>query len=198
MAPVAASETSLGSARALDAIFAENKDPNSEFYQKVDEEKVGAMGHSQGGGATIAVASSDARIKTVIIWNGGTSASKPFLAVSGDRDIAGTASMLRDAANAAPRPAAWLFYHQIPAAVNGSTTGQTAPGYLTLMMEPERVEVVAVAWWDMMLKGDAEAKKMFVGMDCGICKGTELKSMWITGAEANGPSHEYGANTMLQ
>ena len=183
--------------KAIDFMFAENKDSKSEFFGKIDEEKVGAMGHSQGGMGTIAAAA-DPRIKSVIIWNGGTSASKPFLAVSGDRDIGGTPASMRNAVNAAPRPAAWLFYHQIPAAVNGSTTGQTAPGHLTLMMESERVQGVAVKWWDMMLKGDAEAKKMFVGKDCGICKGTELPSMWITGAEKGGPSHEYGANMMLQ
>ena len=183
--------------KAIDFMFAENKDEKSEFYQKIDEEKVGAMGHSQGGMGTIAAAS-DPRIKSVIIWNGGTSASKPFLAVSGDRDIGGTPAGMRNAVDAAPRPAAWLFYHQIPAAVNGSTTGQSAPGHLTLMMEAERVQTVAVKWWDMMLKNDAEAKTMFVGPDCGICKGTELQSMWITGAEKTGPSHEYGANALLK
>jgi hypothetical protein len=183
--------------KAIDFMFAENKDSKSEFFGKIDEDKVGAMGHSQGGMGTIAAAS-DPRIKSVIIWNGGTSASKPFLAVSGDRDIGGTPASMKNAVNAAPRPAAWLFYHQVPADVNGSTTGTTAPGHLTLMMESERVQDVAVKWWDMMLKGDAEAKKMFVGPDCGICKGTELPSMWITGAEKNGPSHEYGANSMLQ
>ena len=183
--------------KAIDFIFAEGKDSKSEFFGHVDEEKVGAMGHSQGGMGTVAAAS-DPRIKSVILWNGGSQASKPFLAVSGDRDIGGTPASLKNAANAAPRPAAWLFYHQVPADVNGSTTGTTAPGHLTLMMEPERVQEVAVKWWDMMLKGDAEAKKMFVGSDCGICKGTELQSMWITGSEKGGASHEYGANSMLQ
>jgi hypothetical protein len=26
-----------------------------------------------------------------------------------------------------------------------------------------------VAWWKDQLNGDAEAKKMFVGDDCGLC-----------------------------
>jgi hypothetical protein len=183
--------------KAIDFMFAENKDEKSEFFGKVDEDKVGAMGHSQGGMGTVAAAS-DARIKSVILWNGGTSASKPYLAVSGDRDIGGTPASMKNAVEAAQRPAAWLFYHQVPTDVNGSTTGTTAPGHLTLMMEAERVQVVAVKWWDMMLKGDAEAKKTFIGADCSICKGTELPSMWITGAEKGGPSHEYGANAMLK
>jgi hypothetical protein len=183
--------------KAIDFMFAENKDSKSEFFGKIDEDKVGAMGHSQGGMGTVAAAS-DARIKSVILWSGGTSAAKPFLASAGDRDIGGTPASMKNAVDAAPRPAAWLFYHQIPAAVNGSTTGTTAPGHLTTMMESERVQMVTVKWWDMMLKGDAEAKKVFVGPDCGICKGTELQSLWITGAEKTGPSHEYGANAMLK
>jgi hypothetical protein len=183
--------------KAIDFMFAENKDSKSEFFGKVDEDKVGAMGHSQGGMGTVAAAA-DPRIKSVILWSGGTSASKPFLASAGDRDIGGTPASMKNAVDAAQRPAAWLFYHQIPAAVNGSTTGTTAPGHLTTLMESERVQMVTVKWWDMMLKGDAEAKKVFVGPDCGICKGTELPSMWVTGAEKNGPSHEYGANAMLK
>lgn len=198
---VAANSVQTGSGaemrKAIDFMFAENKDSKSEFFGKIDEDKVGAMGHSQGGMGTIAAAS-DPRIKSVIIWNGGTSAPKPFLAVSGDRDIGGSPSGMKNSADAAPSPAAWLFYHQIPAAVDNSSTGQLAPGHLTLMMEPERVSDVARKWWDMMLKGDAEAKKMFVGPDCGICKGTELQSQWITGAEKGGKSHEYGANAMLK
>jgi dienelactone hydrolase len=50
--------------------------------------KVGATGHSQGGGATV-TAASDSRISALLIWNASTSASKPFLAVSGDSDITG-------------------------------------------------------------------------------------------------------------
>ena len=26
-----------------------------------------------------------------------------------------------------------------------------------------------MAWWKYMLNGDEEAKKMFVGPDCGLC-----------------------------
>lgn len=178
----------------IDWIFAENDKPDSKFYQKVDKDKVGAMGHSQGGGATISAAE-DPRIKAVIIWNGGNSASKPFLAVSGDRDLGGTPAQMKNAANAAPRPGAYLWYHQVPAAVNGSTTGMTAPGHLTLMMESERVVEPAVAWWDLILKGKPEAKKMFIGDDCTLCDPNAYKSMW---SSETGPSIEYGHNAMLQ
>ena len=51
---------------------------------------------------------------------------------------------------------------------NGASTGPSA-GHLTLMMEPERVIEPTLAWWDMMLKGDATAREMFVGDSCGLC-----------------------------
>jgi hypothetical protein len=82
--------------------------------------------------------------------------------------------------------------------VNGSTTGTTAPGHLTLMMEPERVQEVAVAWWDMMLKGKAEAKTMFVGPSCTLCDGSAYPSMWSPFVQDAATAIEYGANTMLQ
>jgi hypothetical protein len=181
--------------KALYFIFAENERADSKYYQKIDTTKVGAMGHSQGGMAT-AAASSDSRISSVILWNGGTTASKPFLAISGERDIFTTqASQLANPVNAAQRPAAYLFYHDVPTIVDGKMTGGSA-GHLTLMMEPERVIEVAVGWWDFMLKGDATAKAMFVGDNCGLCSGTAYPSNWVM--PPSNPTTTYGHNSMLQ
>jgi pimeloyl-ACP methyl ester carboxylesterase len=156
--------------RALDFAKASNEDPASGLYQKLDLEKVGAMGHSQGASATFNAAS-DPRIKAIILWNGGSrgaSPAKPFLTVSGDRDTgATTTDMLKTAVEAATMPAAWLYYHKI------LETGGNVTGHLTLMQQPERVTDVTVAWWKYMLRGDAEAKKMFVGAECGLCNKPE-------------------------
>lgn len=74
---IAANDVQVGTAnsdgtqpmlKALDYAAAANMDSTSPFYQKLDMTKVGAMGHSQGGGAT-ATASSDSRIKYVIDFN---------------------------------------------------------------------------------------------------------------------------------
>jgi len=196
---VAANSRSAGSAgapmiKALDFMFAENDKEGSKFFGKIDTDKVGAMGHSQGSGATV-TASDDPRIKAVILFNGGTSASKPYLAISGDRDLGGTAAQMDNAVQAAPRPAAWLWYHQVPAAVNGSTTGELAPGHLTLMMEAERVIDPTVAWWDMMLKGKDSGKPMFIGDDCTLCDPGAYPSMWVD--PATPPAIEFGHNAML-
>lgn len=46
----------------IDYIFEKNADPDSEFYNRVDTESVGAFGHSQGGRSTINAAKMDGRI----------------------------------------------------------------------------------------------------------------------------------------
>jgi Chlorophyllase enzyme len=147
--------------RGLDFIFDANDDPKSPYYKKLDPDRVAAMGHSQGGMGTVAAAA-DPRIKAVILFNGGSTAQKPFLAISGDRDIFATgADQLAGPVNAAPK-AAFLFYHMIPG------TG-ALDGHLTLMLEPERVTGATVAWLDFMLDGDQEAKGWFAGSSCKLC-----------------------------
>jgi pimeloyl-ACP methyl ester carboxylesterase len=148
--------------KALDFAAAANKDSTSVYYNRLDMTKIGAMGHSQGGMATV-TAANDARVSSVIIWNAATSASKPFLSVSGDTDITGftPASMARDI-NASAQPSAWLYYHKVP------KTGSVS-GHLTLMIQPERVVEPARAWWDYMLKGDTKARDYFIGTNCGLC-----------------------------
>jgi hypothetical protein len=152
--------------RALDFAKAANADSTSPLYQRLDLTKVGAMGHSQGASAT-ANAARDARIKAIILWNGGTSGqpAKPFLSVTGDRDIGNpTVASLSSFVNGATQPGAWLFYHQV------LETGGSVTGHLTLMEQPERVTDVTVNWWKYILNDDAEAKSWFVGTDCMLCK----------------------------
>jgi hypothetical protein len=164
--------------RALDYAKSINEDSKSIFYGKLDMEKIGAMGHSQGAKAT-SNADSDPRIKSLIFWNTGASSKKPFLNVSGDRDVGTpTLASIMSSTNAATQPGAWVYYHKVLETGGGST------GHLVLMEQPDRVIDMALAWWKWQLKGDAEAKKMFVGSDCGLCKTAD--------------QYDYGHNTMLQ
>lgn len=146
---------------ALDFAFSANQDPTSPYYQRLDTTKVGAMGHSQGGLATVDAAN-DSRVKSVILFNGGTTASKPFLAIGGDYDITGSnvTPYITDV-NAAPQ-AAYIYYHQVPVTGNFS-------GHLTLMFQPERVTEATAGWWKYMLNGDTTARDLFVGLFCGLC-----------------------------
>jgi hypothetical protein len=146
----------------LDFMFAANDDPASPYYHRLDTANAGAMGHSQGSGATVTVAS-DARVKYVILFNGGTSAPKPFLAVSGDKDIGSpTAASYAAGTNGAPK-GAYIFYHKIL-----QTTGPIT-GHLVLMMQPDRVVDATTGWWKYTLKGDMAARDLFVGASCGLC-----------------------------
>jgi hypothetical protein len=205
---VAAQDREVGSGasmlKGLDFMIAENDKEGSKYYHHIDTDKIGAMGHSQGAIATVS-ASSDPRVKAIIAFNSGTSSTVPFLDISGDRDLfSGTdPSGLKNDTEFSQQKGAWLWYHQIPDKVGpppGSTTGDQAPGHLTLMMEPERVMEPTVAWWDMILKDKEEAKKMFLGTDCTLCSGTAYPTMWPptkTGSLDN-PTLEYGHNAALQ
>jgi pimeloyl-ACP methyl ester carboxylesterase len=164
---------------ALDYAKSINEDPKSIFYQKLDMDKIGAAGHSQGAAAT-AMDDTDPRIKAVIFYNTGTSSKQPFLDISGEQDVSTTtpASLTSDV-NAESQPGGWVYYHKILA------TGGNNTGHLVLMEQPERVIDWTVAWWKWQLKGDTEAKKMFVGDNCGLCG-------------AGKDDFEYGHNSMLQ
>jgi hypothetical protein len=211
---VAANDLATGAGasmmKGIDFMLAENEKADSKYYHHIDPDKIGAMGHSQGAGATVSAASADARIKAIIAFNSGTSSDKPFLNVSGDMDLgAGTdPSGSRNGTMGSAQPGAWLWMHQVPNDVNCkmagdpkcSTTGTTAPGHLTLMMEPERLSEITVAWWDMLLKGKVEAKNMFIGASCKLCDGSAYPSMWgATGWRGLAtPSLEFGHNDKLQ
>jgi hypothetical protein len=148
--------------KALDYAFAANEDAMSPYYHRMDTTKVGGFGHSQGSTATV-TAAKDARVKSVILFNSGTSASKTFLAVSGDRDIGSpTVASYRSGTNSATTGGAFLFFHMV------TGTG-SASGHLTLMTQPERVIEPTAAWFKYTLNGDAESKTFFIGMDCKLC-----------------------------
>jgi hypothetical protein len=151
--------------RALDYAAALDVDASSPLHGRLDLDNIGAMGHSQGALAT-STGDDDPRVDAAIYWNAGSSNEKPFINVSGDRDI--NASLTRESmealTNAAEQPGAWVYYHQV------LETGGNATGHLVLMEQPDRVWELTVAWWKWQLAGNQEAKKTFVGENCGLCK----------------------------
>jgi hypothetical protein len=124
-------------------------------------------------------ADGDPRVKAVIFWNTGTSNEKPFLNISGERDVAATTpASMASGVDAATQPGAWVYYHKV------LQTGGTATGHLVLMEQPDRVVDMALAWWKWQLKGDEEAKKTFVGDGCALCNKAD--------------EFEYGHNALLK
>ena len=81
--------------KQLDFILAENEDPNSRFYQKVDTKNVAAAGHSQGGRSTVNALNSDSRFKCGISLAGSNTKDEnkklnlttPILYFSGQLDL---------------------------------------------------------------------------------------------------------------
>jgi hypothetical protein len=164
--------------RAIDYAESLNEDKTSPLYHRLDLDKVGAMGHSQGAAATI-TAAKDPRVKSVIFWNYGTTNDKPFLTVSADHDVMmPTLDTIKNLATISTQPAEWIYFHQI------LQTGGNATGHLVLMEQPDRVWKMAVDYWDWQLKGDENAKKTFVGSDCGLCKSPD--------------QYDYGVNSNVQ
>jgi hypothetical protein len=182
---VAANSRSVGSGtpqpmlHALDYAAAANMDKSSPYYGKLDMSMVGAMGHSQGGAATV-TASADSRIKDIIIFNAAQSASKPFLAISGQMDITGfTAMTMATAVNGATVPGAYLFYD------NPAGMGYLR-GHLVLMLSPERVDGPTKDWWEMVFRNDTTAKAQFAGSSCGLC------------SSMSSSTFQFGANSLIK
>jgi hypothetical protein len=149
--------------KALD--FAAAANANGPYAGHLDMSKVGVMGHSQGSGAANGAAS-DSRVKAVILYNGGTSNAKPFLAVSGVMDIGGlTQASMASAVNAATK-GAYLWY------LNPVGQG-SLKGHLTLMLSPQRLTDQSVSFWQMTLNNDAAARAKFVGANCAFCGKTD-------------------------
>ena len=170
---VAANSREVGSGspppmlHALDYAAAANADSTSPYYQKLDLTRVGAMGHSQGGLATV-TAAMDPRVLDAIIFNAADSCTKPFLALSGTEDITGyTPAEMASAVDSAPAPGAWIFYYDpIGTGPNGAGSFD---GHLVLMTEPNRVAPPATDWWQMVFQNNATAESEFLGPTCGLC-----------------------------
>jgi len=155
-------QTGTGAAlrKGLDFMAAANM--SGPYAGHLDMTKVGVMGHSQGAGAANGAAG-DSRADAVILFNGGaTGNAKPFMTVSAQQDIGNPAlSSFQSVVNGASKGAYLYFYN--PAGQGG------LKGHLTLMLEPQRLAEQTVAFWQMTLQNNAEAKAKFVGANCKFC-----------------------------
>jgi len=154
--------------QALDWIAKEGNDPASRFYQKVETNRVAAMGMSCGGLMSYG-ASADPRIATVGIWNSGLIQpdekifaglhSSVIIITGGESDIA-YANGKRDFETLPAKIP--VFYGVYPSVGHGGTYNQDNGGPFG---------VAAVAWlkWQLMNDTSATGRGYFVGLNCGIC-----------------------------
>ena len=161
---------------ALDWALAQNKDPKSPYFQKIDPKAIAVSGYSCGGAQAIRVAV-DLRVKTLVVMNSGLfpdgndigaaemevpkatlgQLHTPTLyVVGGETDIAWPqANDDFKRINHLP-----LFYGNVKGVGHGGTYWEPNGG---------KAAQAVVAWLEWQLRGDAKAARLFKGKDCGLC-----------------------------
>jgi hypothetical protein len=161
---------------ALDWALAQNADPKSPYYQRIDANAVAVSGFSCGGVQALRVAG-DPRVKTVVVMNSGLfpdgerlpipemdvpketlkSLHTPTLYVlGGETDIAWKNGM-DDVTRIEHVP---VFLADLKGVGHGGTHWEPNGG---------KAAGTVVAWLNWQLRGDARAARMFRGKKCALC-----------------------------
>jgi hypothetical protein len=162
---------------ALDWALAQNRDPKSPYYGKVDPEAIAMSGYSCGAFQALLLAG-DPRIRTVIVMNSGIympgtevvidgmeGLTKGLLAklhtptlyiLGGETDIA-YANGIDDFKRISGVPA---FMGNVLKAGHGGTFWEPNGG---------QAAAAVVAWLDWQLRRDQRASRLFLGEACGLC-----------------------------
>jgi len=161
---------------AIDWALAQNADPESAYYRRIDTAAIAVSGYSCGGAQAMRVAA-DPRVKTLVMMNSGlfddgASAGIPemdvgksalkrlhtpvFYLLGGDTDVAWV-NANDDFARIAQVP---VFYANLLGVGHAGTYWEPNGG---------KAAAAVVAWLDWQLRGDGRAARQFVGKDCGLC-----------------------------
>lgn len=134
---------------SIDFILAEDNDPASVFYGKIDEDHVGVMGHSQGGMSSVNCANLDDRVDCVFSIAGNSSRSSaadlsvPTFFATGDRDLIVPSWLyVKPAYNACKAPA---VYANVRSGI-----------HTTVCSDPSVYSKYAVKWFDAYLKNGSK------------------------------------------
>lgn len=168
--------TSADLLSALDWALAQNNDANSPLHGRIDPKAIAVSGFSCGGLQALQIAA-DPRFKTLIVMNSGIfkdttqgisgiHVTKDLLAkihtptlyiLGGETDIA-YANGMDDVERINHVP---VYLGNLLGVGHGGTYWNPNGG---------KAAAAVVAWLDWQLRGDAQAARMFVGDDCGMCK----------------------------
>ncbi len=139
---------------AIDFILEKNTDPDSVFCGKVNVDKIGAAGHSQGGRSAVNAAATDSRIDCVLSIAGSnfTSEAKklstPTFFVAGSADMMVMASLwVKPAYKNAKGPAVYANLKGV--------------AHTRCCLVPQDYVDYALDWFDAWLKDDAAALNTF-------------------------------------
>ena len=164
---------------AIDWAFAQNADPESPYYQRIDTRAIAVSGYSCGGAQAMRVAA-DPRVRTLVMMNSGLfkdgesagipemdvrksalkSLHTPVLYVIGGESDVAYGNSKDDFQRIEHVP---VFLANLKGAGHGGTYWEPNGG---------KAAAVTVAWLDWQLRGDARAARTFKGKDCALCKDT--------------------------
>lgn len=139
---------------SIDFILAENADPDSIFYGKVNTQKIGAAGHSQGGRSAVNAAAADSRIDCVVSLAGSNYTSEAKKLSTPTFFIAGSADMMV-MASLWVKPA---YKNCTGAAVYANLKGAI---HTNCCLNPDAYIEYILAWFDGWLQDDADALNAF-------------------------------------
>jgi hypothetical protein len=164
---------------AIDWAYAQNADPNSPYFQKVDLDNIAVSGMSCGGLQTLEVAG-DPRISTIIVLNSGlfrqTGAGMPGMPqlskIQLEKIHTPTLYLLGGPSDIAYENGMddYEKINHVPVFVANMDVGHGGT-----YSQPHGGEFarVATAWYKWQLKGDKKAGKMFSGKTPGLAQSPE-------------------------
>jgi acetyl esterase/lipase len=173
--PMSRSEQQIES---IDWIIAQNQNPSSPYYQKIDTKHICVAGMSCGGLQTL-FNCADPRITSLMICNSGL-----FKQSNAAQAVGGMPMPSKDKLKEIHTPIIYILGGKTDIAYeNGmddfnlishvpAVAANFPVGHGGTYREPHGGEftVVALAWLNWQLKGDKQASKMFVGKNCELSK----------------------------
>ena len=173
--PMSRSEQQIES---IDWIIAQNADPKSPYYNKVDVKNICVAGMSCGGLQSL-YNCADPRIRTLMICNSGL-----FKAENAHQAVGGMPMPKKDKLNDIHTPIIYILggkediayengmddFHRINHVPACATNYPVGHGGTYLQPHGGEFSVVALAWLDWQLRGDKKAAKMFRGKKCELSK----------------------------
>ena len=161
---------------SIDWIYAQNEDPNSPLYHKIDVKNLCVAGMSCGGLQTL-FNCADPRISAIMICNSGL-----FNAQNAGSAVGGMPMPPKSKLEELHSPIIYILggktdiayengmddFHRITHVPAIATNLNVGHGGTYAQPHGGEFAVVARTWLDWQLKGDKEAAKMFVGKKCGL------------------------------
>ena len=173
--PMSRSEQQIES---IDWIIAQNSDPASPYYNKIDVKNICVAGMSCGGLQTL-FNCADKRIKALMICNSGL-----FNQQNAGQAVGGMPMPPKEKLKEIHTPIMYMLggetdiaygngmddFHRISHVPACAVNFPVGHGGTYLQPHGGEFSIVALAWLDWQLKGDRQAAKMFKGKDCDILK----------------------------